>query len=568
MKIETNVSDWLRTTLLIAMAGIALMLVIEWGEFQEARRPKLETSTTLSDVDPVPAPADTSSDAPVPSDAAQEIPQAVQPEAPAAPQAETGGAQLITVHTGNLEVVIDTHGGDIVKAALPQHDAELNSEEPLVLLNRNRSMVYIAQSGLVGRNGTDLPNGERPVYSVAQSEYRMPDNADTLTVDLSLEQGDVTITKRFIFHKNENLVDLNYLVDNQGSEPWLAHLYGQIKRDDHNPSRQAGFGMRSFLGVATTRQDENYQKYDFEDIADQRVNFERTGGWVAMVQHYFISAWIPAPDESHAYSFRKLPDRNQYLFGFTGPAHQVQPGQQDVISAQFYAGPKDINRLDEIAPYLERTIDYGPLWFICLPLFYFLSWIHGFVGNWGVAIILLVVAVKAAFFHLSAAGFRSMAKMRKFAPRMQELKERYGDNRQKFSEEMIKLYKKEKINPMKGCLPMLLQMPVFIALYWVLMESVELRHAPFLWIADLSVKDPFYILPLIYGATFWFQMKLNPPAQDPTQQKVMQMMPVVFTVMFMFFPAGLVLYWVVNGALSIAQQWFITRQIEKGEAKA
>lgn len=548
------------------MAVIAIMLVMEWSEFKESRRPVVETSTTLSEQDLAPG-----TEAPrVVDEGTLEIPRAVDRDVPEAPAEETvtSRAQLVSVHTDRLEVLIDTHGGDIVKVALPQHDRKLNSDEPFVLLNRNPSMVYIAQSGLVGNNGTDLATGERPIYSVEQSEYRLPDGSESLQVDLTLEQNGVDITKRFVFHRSQNLIDVKYIIDNQSSEPWSAHLYGQIKRDDHDPVTSSGFGMASFLGVATTREDENYQKYDFGDIADERVTFERSNGWVAMVQQYFISAWIPGADTSNRYSFRKLPNRDVYLFGFTGPAQQVQPGEQRTIGAEFYAGPKDIYRLDEIAPYLELTIDYGPLWFICLPLFYFLSWIHGLVVNWGVAIILLVVSVKAAFFHLSATGFRSMARMRKFAPKMTELKERYGDNRQKFSEEMIKLYKKEKINPMKGCLPMLLQMPVFISLYWVLMESVELRHAAFLWIPDLSVRDPIFILPLLYGATFFFQMKLSPPAQDPTQQKIMQMMPVVFTIMFMFFPAGLVLYWVTNGILSIAQQYFVTRQIERGDDKA
>jgi YidC/Oxa1 family membrane protein insertase len=554
-------TDWLRTVLLVGMGAIALMLVIEWGEFQEARRPAVTTETTLSEVAPgVEAPA-------VEDDAAQEIPTAEDVAVPAPQQPASARAQLVTVETDRLQVKIDTLGGDIVKVALPKHAAELNSEQPLVLLNRNETMTYVAQSGLVGPNGTDLATGERPVYSVEQTEYRLGDD-ESVQVDMTLNQDGVRIIKRFVFHRDSNLIDVNYIVDNQSNELWTAHLYGQIKRDSFNPNTSAGFGMSSFLGVATTRLDENYVKYDLERIAEERVNFQRPGGWLAMVQHYFISAWIPDPDNLNRYSFRKLPNRDIYLFGFTGPAVQVQPGEQTIIEADFYAGPKNIFRLDDIAPYLELTIDYGPLWFLCLPLFYFLSWIHGFVGNWGVAIILLVVAVKAAFFHLSATSFRSMAKMRKFAPKMNELKERYGDNRQKFSEEMIKLYKKEKINPMKGCLPMLVQMPVFISLYWVLMESVELRHAAFLWIPDLSVKDPFFILPLVYGATFFFQMKLNPPAQDPTQQKIMQMMPIFFTIMFMFFPAGLVLYWVVNGILSIAQQWVITRQIERGDDKA
>lgn len=567
MNIKRNISDWLRIPLIAGMAVIALLLVMEWSEFQDARRPQMETSTTLSS----PAVSTSrSSDAPVPTESsAQEIPQVVEPDVTAAPgQAASSQAQLITVRTDTLEVLIDTYGGDIVKVALLRHADELNSPEPLVLLNRNQSMMYIAQSGLVGANGTDLPSGERPIFAVEQSEFVLNEGSDRLHVDLHLQQGDVNITKRYTFHRGDNLIDLSYLVDNQSDQPWRGHLYGQIKRDDHSPGKRAGFGIGGFLGAATTNDDDKYAKYDFGKLSKGPIAFSHQGGWVAMVQHYFISAWIPQADEINQFKLRRLTGTNQFVFEFISPSQQIAPGQQGKLSAQFYAGPKDIHRLQEIAPHLERTIDYGPLWFIGLPLFYVLSWIHGFVGNWGVAIILLVVAVKAAFFKLSATGFRSMAKMRKFAPKMQELKERYGDNRQKFSEEMIKLYKKEKINPMKGCLPMLLQMPVFIALYWVLMENVELRHASFLWLDDLSVKDPFFVLPLIYGATFWFQMRLNPPAQDPTQQRIMQMMPIFFTVMFMFFPAGLVLYWVVNGILSIAQQWFITRQIERGESKA
>lgn len=566
MDIKRNISDWLRVVLIAGMAVVALLLVMEWSDYQDAQRPQIETTTTLSNG----TPATRAAEAPTATDSsAAEIPQVTEPDVSAAPNQEVSSqAQLVQVRTDTLEVLIDTYGGDIVKVALLRHADELNSPQPLVLLNRNQSMMYIAQSGLVGPNATDLPNGERPIFAVPQTEFVLQEGSDELHVDLRLQQGDVTITKRYTFHRGDNLVDLTYLVDNRSDQPWTAHLYGQIKRDDHSPGKRAGFGIGGFLGAATTNADDNYAKFDFGDIAKRPLSFDQRGGWIAMVQHYFISAWIPAADEANRFFLRKLPNTNQFLFGFTGPAHQVAPGQQGTLSAEFYAGPKDIHRLKEIAPHLELTIDYGPLWFLGLPLFYFLSWIYGFVGNWGVAIILLVVAVKAAFFHLSATGFRSMAKMRKFAPKMQELKERYGDNRQKFSEEMIKLYKKEKINPMKGCLPMLLQMPVFIALYWVLMENVELRHASFLWLDDLSVKDPFFILPLIYGATFWFQMKLNPPAQDPTQQKIMQMMPIFFTVMFMFFPSGLVLYWVTNGILSIAQQWFITRQIERGESKA
>jgi YidC/Oxa1 family membrane protein insertase len=282
-----------------------------------------------------------------------------------------------------------------------------------------------------------------------------------------------------------------------------------------------------------------------------------------MVQHYFISAWIPDAASQNTYHLRKLGDNDLYLMGFTGKVNDVAPGTQGSITANFYAGPKDTERLEQISPYLDLTVDYGWLWWVAKPLFWVLKFIHNLVGNWGLAIIGLTLCVKLLFFKLSATSYKSMAKMRKLAPKMAELKERLGDDRQKFSQEMMKMYKTEKVNPFGGCLPLLIQMPVFLALYYVLMESVELRHSPFFgWILDLSVKDPYFVLPIIYGITMYFMQKLNPQPTDPMQARIMQMLPLIFTFMFLWFPAGLVLYWVTNNTLSIIQQYIITKQID------
>ncbi|GAB1265666.1 membrane protein insertase YidC [Aurantivibrio infirmus] len=565
--------DWQRTGLFIGMGVIVVLLLIEWSEFQERQQPVVATNTATStsmNNNNIPQPENTNTIpvANAPTDSG--IPT-ITPTQTAPVINNQQGSQQISIKTDTLDVIIDTFGGDIVKTALPQYPIEIDKpNDPLVLLNQNQSTIYVARSGLIGANGTDVANKPRPLFSVAKTDYELLDGEDSLQVDLTLTQNNVDIIKRFTFTRGENLIKVEYIIDNQSDGVWSGNFYGQIRRDDHEPVQTGpSFGASSFLGVATSTRESNYEKFDFDDITTTKEKFDNTGGWMAMVQHYFVSAWIPKQDDLNNFEIYKLANTNEYIFGFFGPAVVVPPGQQGVLGADFYSGPKDLHRMQEIATHLELTIDYGFLFFISKPLFYFLHWIHSFVGNWGIAIILMTVSVKAAFFHLSAAGYRSMAKMRKFAPKMAELKERYGDNRQKMSEETMKLYKKEKVNPLGGCLPMLVQMPVFLAFYWVLMESVELRHAPlFLWINDLSVKDPFFILPLIYGATFWFQQKLNPTPPDPTQAKIMQMMPFVFTVMFLFFPAGLVLYWVVNGGLSMAQQYVITKQIDRADTKS
>ena len=552
--------DWQRNLLLLAMAAVTFMLFLEWDKFQQRRQPApVAEATTLSSAPALPA-AETSTavDSDIPTAAEEE-----EVVAPAAPPPRT--AALISVKTDSLEVLIDTHGGDIVKVALPRHLASLETPDiPFGLLNRTESHLYIARSGLVGPDGTDKAQG-RPVFSVAQDSYQLQEDAEKLVVDLTLTQDQVDIIKRFTFHRGEYLVDLEYLVNNRSDRPWRANLFGQIQRDSMEPEVSAGFGVQPFLGAALSTNEENYVKYSFGDLREETIEANKQGGWVAMIQHYFLSAWIPNQEVVNKFELRQAGTRDLYLMSFTSPRVEIAPSSQGNLNAGFYAGPKDVYRLEEISPYLDLTVDYGWLWWISKPLFWFLNWIYGFIGSWGWSIIVLTIVVKAVFFPLSATSYKSMAKMRKLQPMMMDLKERYGDNRQKMSEELMKLYKKEGANPLSGCLPILIQMPVFIALYWVLLESVELRHTPFLgWISDLSVKDPWFILPLIMGITMWIQQKLNPMPHDPMQVKIMQMMPFVFTFMFMWFPAGLVLYWVVNNTLSIAQQYVITKQIEAG----
>ncbi|WP_370980520.1 membrane protein insertase YidC [Agaribacterium sp. ZY112] len=551
----------LRYVLMAAIGVVSYLLFLQWNDFTEAQKPQQTTETVSSQALPS-APAE----APVTTQTS-DLPSVQSPavSVPAAEAVQTS-SELIYVTTDDLEVKIDPLGGDIVFVALPKHTVTEDSQEAFVLLNRGANDSYVAQSGLVGPNGTDKSAIDRPIYKSASHTYKLVDGQDKLIVDLEFNKGDVALTKRFTFTRDSYLIAIDYLVNNQSDAIWQAAPYGQIRRTDYDVATDVGIGVSPFLGPAITTNEKNYAKFSFSDIEEEKVKETKLGGWVSMVQHYFISAWIPNQEVSNTYNLRKQANSNLYIFEYVGPVSSVEPKQQATISSEFYAGPKNLRTLEAISPHLDLTIDYGFLWFIAKPLFFALDWIHGFAGNWGVAIILLTLGIKIMFFYPSAVSYRSMAKMRKLQPMMAELKERYGDDRQKMSTELMKIYKKEKVNPLGGCLPILLQMPVFISLYWMLMESVELRHAPFaLWITDLSVKDPYFILPLIMGFTMFIQQKLNPTPPDPMQAKVMQWLPVFFTVLFLMFPAGLVLYWVVNNTLSITQQYIITRQIERAD---
>ena len=555
--------DVQRVILIAALALVTYLMVLQWNEdYGPAGQSEQQvTSSSAFTADSSPS----ASELPQASSAtaSADIPRTGTPAA----DVHSAATSLIKVNTDVLELLIDPRGGDIIQAALPKHKAVLHLDQPFILLEQSANRTYVAQSGLIGPDGPDAKASGRPVYTSAQTEYTL--DSDSLKVDLNLttETG-VEVTKRFTFFKGEYRVGVEYLINNPTETPFQGILFGQIKRDgSSDPSKQNSMGMQSYLGAVFSTAENNYQKVKFDDMDEERFNTTSPDGWVAMVQHYFLSAWIPEPGKEYIYQSRKL--NGNYIIGFLSPTFTVAPGQSDSVSATFYAGPKDVEQLEKIAPDLDLTIDYGWLWWIASPLYMLLKWIHTLVGNWGLAIIGITILVKAALFHLNAKAFKSMAKMRKFGPEMARLKELYGDDRQKMSQEMMKLYQKEKINPLGGCLPILVQMPVFIALYWVLMESVELRHAPFFgYIQDLSQMDPYFILPILMGATMFIQQMLNPTPPVHMQAKMMKMLPIIFTFFFLWFPAGLVLYWLCNNILSIAQQWVINKQIESGESKS
>ncbi|SDK42643.1 membrane protein insertase YidC [Microbulbifer yueqingensis] len=549
--------DWPRYALLGGIAAVVLALIFQWNAFQERRAPEIDREIVTAGQGATVPGTSTS------TDNGTDVPQ-LQQGRPAA-EAAAPSKQLVSVTTDVFDLLIDPRGGDIVKVALREYAQERDTpDQPLLLLKQTRDATYVSQSGLIGQNGTDSAKG-RPLYSVADTRYALAEGQDTLTVDLTLRQEGANITKRYTFNRGDYLIGVTYLVDNTSAAPWSAAMYGQIKRDTHMPPTDAGIGMSPFLGAALRTPEENYFKQDFEEIAEKPTTVTIEGGWVAMVQHYFLSAWVPPQDMRNTFELRQL--RNDlFAMRFVAPPVQIAPGTQGELDASFYAGPKDVYRLEEISPYLDLTVDYGWLWWIAKPLFRVLHFIQEhIVSNWGWAIILLTVFIKALLYPLSAAGIKSMARMRKFAPQMKKLQEQYKDNRQKLAEETMKLYRREKINPMGGCFPILLQMPVFIGLYWMLMETVELRHAPWiLWINDLSVKDPYFILPVIMGATMWLMQKLQPQPTDPTQARIMQLMPLMMTFFFLWFPAGLVLYWIANNLITIAQTWYLNKQIEGG----
>jgi YidC/Oxa1 family membrane protein insertase len=549
--------DWQRSGLIAGMVLVLGFLFIQWNEFRDARKPPaVETGQELLVV-----PGKEQHQAEITEPSA--IPVLEKAASPLKiDRGQTVDARLITVTTDVLEVIIDALGGDIVRVGLLNYPlSQADNSEPFIILNRTRKHTYIAQSGLIGQNGTDR-QGERPLYSVSQDSFDLRDGEDQLVVALSLEDGGVSITKQFVFRPGDYLIDVNYRINNNTENTWLAHLFGQIQRDTYNPNTVNAMGPRAYLGMAINTEEDNYKKLDFDDLSDKTFKTAKIGGWVAMVQHYFVVAWVPDQQQKNQYQLRKLGNSDLYAAGFTGPALKVDAGGEGSTGTQIYVGPKDQHRLASISPYLDLTIDYGWLWWVAKPLFAGLDLINKMLNNWGWSILVLTVIVKLLFFPLSAASYRSMARMRKLQPEMLRLRELYGDDRQKLSQETMGLYKKEKVNPVGGCFPMLIQMPVFIALYWVLNESVELRQAPWiLWITDLSVKDPYYVLPILNGLSMFALQTLQPAPPDPIQAKVMKIMPVAFSFFFMFFPAGLVLYWTANSVLSIAQQWTITKKI-------
>jgi len=551
--------DVKRLILVIPLAVLAYLLVVQWN--QDYGQPI--DSPSSSDVVQRSANDTTSADTQdddgglaVPSSTSQ---NADIDEGMSADESTTDSRDFIAVTTDVLDVRIDPHGGDILYAALPQHKLRLDSERNYVLLSDNETRSYVARSGL---QLNDQAN--RIVFTPESTEYLLGDDDDQVVVNLQADIDGIEVTKRLTFERGNYAVDVDYYVANNTESPVSARFIGQLARDNsEDPSSGVAMGMNSYLGAAFSTPETRYEKVDFSDIQENKFsNQEAEGGWVAIIQHYFVSAWAPPQDQQNLY-YATTDSRGRNVAAFAGPTLQVAPENEANLSATLYMGPKIQDYMEQVAPNLKLTVDYGWLWFIANPLFVVLDTIHDIVGNCGWSIVLLTVLVKLVLFPLSAKAYKSMARMRKLGPEMQRLKEMYGDDRQKMSQEMMKFYQKEKINPLGGCLPILIQMPVFIALYWMLLESVELRHAPFMfWIQDLSVKDPFFILPILMGASMFVQQMLNPTPPDPMQAKIMKMLPIIFTFFFLWFPAGLVIYWVVNNIISVAQQYYITRKVE------
>lgn len=551
--------DIKRSILLVSLAIVAYLLVLQWNQdYGQAALPEetRQTQNATAQIPDMPAAASTEgtqSDIPV---------VASEQQASALPETQAS-SQLIRVRTDVFELAIDPRGGDIIDLRLPQFPRRQDRPDvPFQLFERSAERIYEAQSGLIG-DGPDMASG-RPLYSSEQQQYQLAEGQDRLVVDLTYSEDGVDYIKRFSFDRGTYNLEVRYLINNRSEKPWSGIMFGQLKRDSTgDPSSSTATGTATYLGAALWTKDEPYTKVSMGDMDDKNFRATVEGGWIAWLQHYFVTAWIPSPDQTNQVQTRKDSQGN-YIIGFTGSAVAVAPGSQGEIAATLYAGPKDQDKLEELSPGLRLTVDYGFLWFLAQPIFWLLSAIHTLLGNWGWSIIVLTIIIKLIFFPLSAASYRSMARMRAVAPKMQALKEQHGDDRQKMSQAVMELYKKEKINPLGGCLPILVQMPVFLALYWVLLESVEMRQAPWMfWITDLSIKDPFFILPIIMGVTMFIQQQLNPTPPDPMQAKVMKLLPIIFTFFFLWFPAGLVLYWVVNNVLSIGQQWYITRKIEK-----
>ena len=550
-------------------ALLALVLWFNYDAWQRDYAPK-----------PTPAPAAESSEAPgaVPATAP---PRSGLDEAPALPSSDaapsaapeqrspepepaTASGDDVRVLTDVLDLRIGLQGGDLKRADLLKYPKDKHNPQDLVrLFNDDPAHAFIFRSGLTSGTPGTQPDHLATFNSPAR-EYRLADSADEVRVPLTWTDGrGLTVTKTYTFRRGQYTIALEYAIDNQSGQEWRAAPYVQFSRKQLVVKRSM-FDVESyaFMGPAIYAPDgEKYRKLELDDDEDVTFSEAIKNGWLAAMQHHFVAAALPTPDLSYDYSLRV--ENGQYVLGAVGPALAFAPGARATVAETLFVGPKLQHQLETLHPELDRTADYGMLYFLANPLFTLLEWVHNLTGNWGWAIVLVTVLIKLVFYPLSEASGRSMAKMRALAPRIKNIQERYKDDREQLGRQMMELYKREKINPLAGCLPIVVQIPVFLAFYWVLLESVEMRQAPFmLWIDDLSSRDPFFVLPLLMGAAMFGQYKLNPAPPDPMQAKVFMFMPIIMTVMFAWFPAGLVLYWLTNTVLSIAQQWRINRVVE------
>ncbi|EGR0722569.1 membrane protein insertase YidC [Vibrio alginolyticus] len=533
--------DSQRNILLIGLALVSFLLFQQW---QVAKNPEPQAVEQAQSSSTLPAPSFADELDPVPAQ-------------------QQASAKTITVTTDVLTLSIDTVGGDVVHANLNEYSAELDSSDSFVLLKDAQGHQFIAQSGLVGPQGIDLSSTNRPHYNVSADSFTMADGQDELRVPMTFTANGIEYTKTYIFKRGSYALNVEYDVVNNSGNNATFGMYAHLRQNLMDDG--GSITMPTYRGGAYSTEDTRYKKYSFDDMQDRNLslNLADGQGWAAMIQHYFAAAWIP----------RNEPGTNLYTrvignlgdIGVRMPNKTIATGDQAKFEATLWVGPKLQDEMAEVAPNLDLVVDYGWLWFIAKPLHMLLSFIQSFVGNWGVAIICLTFIVRGAMYPLTKAQYTSMAKMRMLQPKLQAMRERIGDDRQRMSQEMMELYKKEKVNPLGGCLPLILQMPIFIALYWALMESVELRHSPFFgWIHDLSAQDPYYILPLLMGASMFLIQKMSPTTvTDPMQQKIMTFMPVMFTFFFLFFPSGLVLYWLVSNIVTLIQQTLIYKGLEK-----
>ncbi len=557
------------TQRLILFFVFSFSLLLLWDAWQKENRPPVaataQSAQTGATQTAVPSPSVPAQAAPAPQ---QKAGDAIPPSGPAAAKHE-----IVKVKTDSVIADIDLQGGDIVRLELLKQKDTLDDKSNFVLFAPEHH--YAAQSGLIGPG---LPT-HKSTYRVNAREYALTDGKDTLQVRLEAEGTEgVKTAKILTFHRASYVIDVTHEIVNGGASPLAAHAYFQFLRDGSPPSGDPKM-VSTYTGAAIYTEQEKFKKLAFSDLDKDKASFPKSAadGWVAMLQHYFVAAWLPKEGTQREYYAKLLPDK-LYSVGVILPVAAIAPNASGSVSVSLYSGPQEQAELKSIAPGLDLTVDYGWLTVVAAPLFWLLQFLHQWVGNWGVAIILLTVLIKAAFFPLSAASYKSMAKMKLVTPRMTKLREQYGNDRARLNQAMMELYKTEKINPLGGCLPIVVQIPVFISLYWVLLASVELRHASWFWIHDLAAPDamftipgidmPVGVLPIVMMITMIFQTKMNPTPPDPVQAKVMMIMPFAFGFMFFFFPAGLVLYWVVNNVLSIAQQWQITRMIEGGKDSA
>ena len=557
--------DPVRLLLISTTAVLSLMLLIEWNQYSDEYQKQQSELYTAAIIEPGLV-TNESVATPTSQGINDGIPSVNQETSPLSVLLDD--SETFNLSTDALDLVVSADGGDVVSASLPKFPVRLDTpNQPFRLLENNNLRRYVAQSGLIGPDGIDA-SGNRARYA-SQGVTNNGDGSHTLT--LAWTGNDplgMQVYKRFTARDDRYDVDVSFDIRNGGSSVASVTSFAQLKRDNTQaPDGNTGLGVSPYLGTALTQPDERYTKLSFSDLSDEPFSKRLPAGWVAILQHYFVSAWIPSQQASHDYFASQLSNGDNVI-GYKNQNIDIAPGSAATITQTLYVGPKDQVALAALAENLDLVIDYGWLWWLAQPLFWLLTLIQQFVTNWGLAIIALTIVIKLVFFRLSAASYKSMAKMRTVQPKIQSIRDQYADDKAKQQQAMMELWKKEKINPMGGCLPMLIQMPVFIALYWVLLESVELRHAPFiLWINDLSAMDPYFVLPILMGISMWLMQRLNPAPPDPMQAKIMMYMPIAFTFLMMWFPAGLVLYWLCNNLLSFAQQYVVTRQIEQAAAR-